>query len=175
MSNINSLFQAAKNAEDNGGGDELTHTDVESGTELTALVKWAKAVTSKAGNPGIRFRLQVTEGDHKGATVWDAVYFSTKPGDGPASFNKRNFAKIGAAGIDENFLSTNPSFDAIAKAIVEQTVTVRIKWQDPSDDGRVFGEHSWKAAATGYVPGQAAAPAAGGEAPAGWGAAPTGF
>lgn len=161
--NLHELFQASKDAEDVVEYKEdvrLTHEEAPSGTELRTEVAWAGTKVSKnTGSTGYVTKFRVLDGEHKDKVIWDTVWFSNRPGKGPLGYNKRMFAKLRGAGITEQFLSSNPSSEAVANAMKGQKVLVTLKWEDPDDQGRVFlsNNTTWKSldtsAPAGYVPG----------------------
>ena len=142
--NLNDMFSSAADAPDDSFGDLLGPKDMEDGTVVLAKITYSKAGTTKAGAPSWTNKLEVVEeGPLKGGEFFDSVYLSNKTSDGARSYNKRQFAKLGAAGLDANFFSANPSADAVAAHLKGKFVRVIVKWQEPGDDGRQFGEHSW--------------------------------
>lgn len=160
--NINDLYSAAQEASDNEFGEDtyVTPEDAPDGTSLAAEIVYAGTRTSNAGNTSINAKLQVTEGDHKGKVFWNSVGFSQKKTDGAARYNKAQFGKLEAAGITSQFLSNNPSMEAIAKGIEGKKVTVKMHWDEPGDDGRSYTSRfmPWypvSDAPGGYVPGKA--------------------
>ena len=163
MTNINDMFQASKDVETQDFADLLGPDQLANGQKVRAEIVFSKAGETKQGAPSWTNKLQVLDGDHKDGEFFDSIYLSAKTTDGALGYNKRQFAKIQATGLGEQFFSSNPSAEAIAKALVGKTVIVSIKWQAPNEDGRVFGEHTWGA--------DDAAPAGG---PAGF-SAPAGF
>lgn len=147
MMNMADFFAAAADAPDSvgGGGDLLGHEDVPAGTQLRVKFEYVKGEI-KAGKPRLTIKAQVDDPEspfHEGQ-LWSSVYFSDGSTEGGRSFNKRQFAKLAAAGLGADFFSTNPSIEQIGKAVKSSPgVLLTVGWQKPGDDGRVFDEHTW--------------------------------
>ncbi len=152
--NLSDYFNNSKDADDSagGGGDLLSDAELPAGTVVVAEIVYSKAGTTKSGAPSWTNKLQVLEGDHAGGEFFDSIYLSGKQSAGALGYNKRQFAKLGAAGLDADFFSSNPSTDATATALKGTKVAVTIKWQEITDEERAagktpFGEHTWSSAA----------------------------
>lgn len=160
--NINDLFQAAETAEDVSYGDLLGPNELAEGAEVLCEIVYSKAGTTKKGAPSWTNKLKVLEGEYEGGEFFDSIYLSANATDGGRSYNKRQFAKIGATGLGAQFFSSNPSAEAIATAMSGgkgnpgKKVLVKVSWQKPDgfdsiqdalDAGeRVFGQHTWSPA-----------------------------
>ena len=172
MTNINDLFQAAEAAEDTGGfADLLTHRELPTGTEVLCEITYCGAKTRPAKDgkgPAKTFnsKLKVIEPGHQyeGGEFFDAIHLSGgdatgKLTDGQLGYNKRLFAKLQGAGLGAAFFGSNPSDEAIAKALVGCKVRVKLKWQAEDAQGRAFLDNTttWSpvdvaSSAGGYVP-----------------------
>lgn len=64
------------------GSIKTTFTELPHDREYRVEITEAKYVHSQAGHEGIRYVLEVTEGDYKGSRVWDNVYFTGHPFQG---------------------------------------------------------------------------------------------
>lgn len=64
------------------GSIRATFVDLPHDREYRVEITEAKFVHSQGGNEGIRYVLEVTEGEYKGNKVWDNVYFTGHPFQG---------------------------------------------------------------------------------------------
>lgn len=171
--NINDMFQAAEGAEDSGFADLLGPQDLPNGTEVLCEITFSKSKTRPAKGdkgPGKTFstKLKVIEPGHpaNGGEFFDSMHLSGGDvsgnlTDGQLSYNKRLFAKITATGVGATFFASNPSDEAVAKAMLGSKVRVKVQWQTPNDKGQVFLDNTttWApvdgGGAGGYVPSSA--------------------
>ena len=174
MTNINEMFQASDEAPDTDtllGPDQLP-----TGTVVRCNIVYSKASmraakTEQDKGPGKTFlnKLEVTEGEFKGQSFFDSLHLSGGKldgtfTDGQIGYNKRLFAKLTGAGLTKSFFAANPSDEAIAKALVaaKGDISVKVMWQAPNKDGKVFLDNTttWSpidesGGGGGYVPGGA--------------------
>lgn len=145
MQSLSSMYKAAQSAPDGPDyGDRapmLTKADLPAGTQLIVEVRYFKAGTTKNGAVKFTGISKIIEGGPGEGELWTSINFSAKEGDGGARWNKQQFAKLEALGIDEAFLSSDPSPEAIAKACEGRRFRLIVQWQKDSD----FDEHQWAA------------------------------
>lgn len=148
--NINDLFQQASAAPDAPDyPDLLTNKELPQGTELTAEIVYTKAAVNEKGTLVFTNKLRILSGEHTDGEFFDTVYVSPK--ESAAGFNKRAFAKLAAAGLTGEFFASQPSNEAIAKALLNKKVKVTIAWQKQTAEAieagkRPFSEHLWSPA-----------------------------
>lgn len=165
--NINDFFQESESAADAPEfAPLLGNAELPQGAVVLCELVYTDARTSAAGAPSFINKLKIVEAGHplEGGEFFDSITLSAKKTDGAIGYNKRMFAKLGATGLGATFFSSNPSNEAVAKAMLGRKVKVTIKWQKPADDGRVWSEHTWSTADEAVTTG-----------PAGFSAAPKGF
>lgn len=173
--NINEMFQAAESAPGQLGPDELPN-----GSEVLCEIVFSKAKTRAAKpnddkGPGKTFsqKLKVIEPGHpaEGGEFFDSIHFSGgdlngEMSDGQLAYNKRLFAKLTGAGLSAAFFASNPSDEAIAKALTGTKVRVKVQWQKQTAKQKESGDNpfldnttTWSpvdgGGSGGYVPGAA--------------------
>lgn len=90
LSNIPGLSDALKaisqgsrdGAVNDDGSIRQTFTELPHDREYRVEITEAKYVHSQGGHEGIRYTLEITEGDYTGSRVWDNVYFTGHPFQG---------------------------------------------------------------------------------------------
>jgi len=153
--NINDLYTGSKDAADDGGfAPTLDHNDLPEGTKVLCEVTYSAPGKTTKGATKFTNKLKVIEDGHphQGGEFFDGLNFSVGKTDGQKSYNKRLFAKLEGAGLGEAFWSSNPSEEAIAKALVGQKINVTIRWQAPNSDGKVWLDNTttWAPAGGGF-------------------------
>lgn len=159
--NLNDLYAKSADLPDESGllgPDKLIH-----GETYRCEIVYVKAGTTKKGATSFNSKLKVIEGPLAGGEFFDGIYFSAGEGggvftDGQLAYNKRLFAKLQAAGVGAQFFSSNPSDETTANAIKGSKVDVKVQWQKPTADGKVFLDNTttWTPVgdqASSYVPG----------------------
>ncbi len=139
------MFQQAKEVVSTDlGPDELPN-----GSEFTAKIAASSAKIRKNGGLSFNVKLEIVEAGHpyEGGEIWDSLHLSAGDGQGGFSknqlqYNQRLFGKLQGAGLSDEFFASNPSNEAIAKAIKGNVIRVKIQWQEPTDDGRIFTDNT---------------------------------
>lgn len=154
--NINDLYNDAKDAK---GDDDalLGPDDLPEGETVTAKLFSSTPKVSSKGGQGFQNVFEVVEGPAKGGKFIDSIWFSSGTKDSQKAYNKRMFNKLMGAGLTEEFFQSNPSPEAIAGALKGTVLNVKIRWQKPNEDGRVFMDNTttWslpEGSGGGYVP-----------------------
>lgn len=158
--NLNDLYTAAQKAPDSEytEDDPLTHEDAPDGTKVQAEIVYAGTKVSDKGKTRIIVKLEVRHPEPlKGKSFWNNISFSELKTAGGARFNKQQFAKLESAGITSQFLSQNPSLEAISKVLAGHTVDAQMKWEEDAK-GRMWTStfmpwYPVDNSPAGYVPG----------------------
>jgi hypothetical protein len=120
---LNALQQGSRDGGTNPDGSiRNTLTPLPTDREFRVVVSESSFVTSQAGNPGIRFTLEITEGEFKGQRIWSSVHFSGHPFQG-----QRLAVLLTAAGADAD------TIEEAADAIKGGKLVVALQQKEGSD------------------------------------------
>lgn len=81
---LNAINQGSRDGATNEDGSiRQSFVDLPMDQELRVEIIEAKEATSQAGNPGLRYTLEVVEpAEFKGGKIWDSIYFTGQPFQG---------------------------------------------------------------------------------------------
>lgn len=170
MADLNDIFKTTEGIDPeqdgSGGGDfapKLSPEVAPEGTELRAEIVWGKGDMNKDGTaPKFNFALKVVGDEDKtwgGHEFYQTLSFSSGTSDNQVRYNAHLRSLLEAAGITGAFAAAATSNEAIAKACLGAKVDVKVRWDKPKADGKIWLSSftSWKpvaddAASGGYVP-----------------------
>lgn len=115
---LNAIQQGSRDGATNEDGSiRQSFVELPMDQELRVEIIDAKEASSQAGNPGLRYTLEVTEpAEYKGGRIWDSIYFT-----GQAFQGQRLAVLLASAG------ATADTLDDAAKAIVGGKLVVALK------------------------------------------------
>lgn len=114
---LNAIKQGSRDGAVNDDGSvRNTYPDLPHDREYRVEVVESEYKHSQAGAEGIRFVLEVTEGDYRGGKVWENVYFTGHPFQG-----QRLAVLLAAAGAEAD------SVEEAAKVIVGGRLVIALK------------------------------------------------
>lgn len=102
--------------------------------DYNALVTEASAVVASTGKPMVKVKFKITDGPHANRVIFNNFVVSA---DNPTSMGFF-FKHMKAFGMDAAFFASQPTMDAIAERMTNQTVTITVnlrKYQGEDQNG----------------------------------------
>lgn len=126
-----------KLAEENGGGADR---ELPEGGPYRVVVKYSKVTPTTNGEPSISVLFEGIDGEFKGATRWDNLYFTPKAAG-------MTVGKLKALGV---VLEGAIDHEAISKSLVGQPATIEVA---PQKSGKYAGKLQVSKVSKGDAPG----------------------
>lgn len=144
MPNISELYSSAQNAsedDDYGDDDFVTHSTSENGDTGIARVVYSSGRMKENGNTSIIIKGEFETGPHKGRSIWLSQTISAK--ESASSYNRRVFSALEALGLTGAFFASDPTPQAMGRAVGGNRVRVTVGWQkDKNDPDKFWDRHT---------------------------------
>jgi len=99
---LTAISQGSRDGATNADGTvRNTYPDLPMDREFRVQVVESKFATAQSGAPGIRYVLEVTEGEFKGSRIWDSIYFTGHPFQGQRLAVLLTSAGVEASTVEE--------------------------------------------------------------------------